>query len=86
MTTLDRLERRLNAAGIPTKRAALYNVSGDPGPVPVLIALHDYEGPRPTREALNAADTVRRICSRYNVRADMRGHKQATYIRESPLA
>ena len=82
MTTLDRLERRINAAGIATRRAAIYRSTADSDPVPVLIALHDYTGPYPTREALEKLDTVRRICARYRVRAEVRGYSQATYIRE----
>ena len=82
MKTLDRLERRINAAGIATRRATIYHSTADPDPVPVLIALHDYTGPYPTREALEKLDTVRRICSRYRVRAEVRGYSQATYIRE----
>ena len=82
MKTLDRLERRINAAGISTRRATIYHSTADPEPVPVLIALHDYTGPYPTREALEKLDTVRRICARYRVRAEVRGYSQATYIRE----
>ena len=82
MKTLDRLERRINAAGISTRRATIYRSTADPAPVPVLIAQHDYTGPYPTREALDKLDTVRRICARYNVRRELRGYYQATYIRE----
>lgn len=82
MKTLDRLERSINAAGISTRRATIYHSTADPDPVPVLIALHDYAGPYPTREALEKLDTVHRICARYRVRAEVRGYSQATYIRE----
>ena len=82
MKTLDRLEKRINAAGIATRRATIYRSTADPDPVPVLIALHDYTGPYPTREALDRLDAVRRICARYNVRRELRGYYQATYIRE----
>lgn len=85
MKTLDKLERRINAAGIATRRATIYHSTADPDPVPVLIALHDYTGPYPTREALEKLDTVRRICSRYRVRAEVRGYSQATYIREEVI-
>lgn len=77
--TLDRLETRINAAGITTRRNY---ISTDRGPVPVLIAEHDYTGPYPTRETWQTIETVRRICKRYNVALDMRGYYQATYIRE----
>lgn len=33
-------------------------------------------------DALDRLDTVRRICARYNVRRELRGYYQATYIRE----
>ena len=79
MKTLDRLERRINAAGITTR---LNYINTERGPVPVLIAMHDYAGPYPTREALDKLDAVRRICARYNVRRDLRGYYQATYIQE----
>lgn len=78
-STLDRLETRINAAGITTRRNY---INTDRGPVPVLIAMHDYAGPYPTREALDKLDAVRRICARYNVRRDLRGYYQATYIQE----
>lgn len=78
-STLDRLETRINAAGITTRRNYL---NTERGPVPVLIAEHDYIGPYPTREALDKLDAVRRICARYNVRRDLRGYYQATYIQE----
>ena len=79
MKTLDRLERRLNNAGITTRRNY---INTERGPVPVLIAEHDYIGPYPTREARNKLDTVRNICAQYNVRRELRGYYQATYIRE----
>lgn len=78
-TKLDRLESRLTAAGIATRRNQIIT---ERGPVPVLIAEHDYTGPYPTREALDRLDTVRRICARYNVQRELRGYYQATYIRE----
>lgn len=78
-STLDRLETRINAAGITTRRNY---INTDRGPVPVLIAEHDYTGPYPTREARDNLDTVRGICARYNVRRELRGYYQATYIRE----
>lgn len=80
MKTLDRLERRINAAGITTRRNY---INTERGLVAVLIAEHDYTSPYPTREALEKLDTVRRICARYNVRRDLRGYYQATYIREA---
>ena len=82
MKTLDRLEKRINAAGITTRRATIYRSTADPDPVPVLVAVHDYEGPYPTRDALEKLDTVRRICARYRVRSEVRGYSQAPYIRE----
>ena len=60
-STLDRLETRINAAGIFTRRNY---INTERGPVPVLIAEHDYTGPYPTGEALDKLDTVRRICAR----------------------
>ena len=78
-TKLDRLESRLNAAGIATRRNY---INTERGPVPVLIAEHDYTGPYPTREALEKLDTVRRICARCNVRRELRGYYQATFIWE----
>ena len=41
--------------------------------------------PPSTREALEKLDTVRRICARYRVRAEVRGYSQATYIREEVI-
>lgn len=80
MKILDRLERRINAAGIATRRNY---INTERGPVPVLIADHDYIGPYPTREALEKLEAVRRICTRYNVRRELRGYYQATYILEA---
>lgn len=79
MTALDRLERRINAAGIATRRNQIIT---ERGPIPVLIAEHDYTGPYPTREAMDKLEAVRGICARYNVRRELRGYYQATYIRE----
>ena len=78
-TKLDRLESRLNAAGIATRRNYIRTENGS---APVLIADHDYTGPYPTREALDRLDAVRRICARYNVRRELRGYYQATFIWE----
>lgn len=77
MTTLDRLERRLNAAGIETRRNTINTADG---PAPVLIACHDYTGPYPSRDALDKLQTVARICSRFHVSRELRGYYQATYI------
>lgn len=79
MTSLDRLEKRINAAGIATRRNQIMT---EHGIVPVLIADRDYTGPYPTREALDRLDAVRRICARYNVRRELRGYYQATFIWE----
>lgn len=81
-TTLDRLESRIRAAGIDTRRDTLRTTKG---PVPVLIAYHDYTGPFPTMEALDKLKTVARICRRYHVLRDVRGFYQATYITEGVL-
>ena len=78
-SVLDRLETCINAAGITTRRNY---INTERGPVPVLIAEHDYIGPYPTQEARDKLDTVRGICARYNVRRELRGYYQATYIRE----
>ena len=78
-SALDRLEARINAAGITTRRNYL---NTERGPVPVLIAEHDYTGLYPTREALDKLDAVRRICARYSVQRELRGYYQATYIWE----
>lgn len=78
-STLDRLEARINAAGISTRRNYL---NTEHGPVPVLIAEHDYTGPYPTKESLQKLNIVRDICARYNVQRELRGYYQATYIWE----
>ena len=77
MTTLDRLERRLHAAGIDTRRDMLNTADG---PAPVLIAYHDYTGPYPSGDALDKLQSVARICARFRVKRELRGYYQATYI------
>ena len=79
MKALDRLEKRINAAGITTRRNY---INTERGPVPVLIAEHDYAGPYPTRGALDKLETVRGFCARYNVQRELRGYYQATFIWE----
>ena len=79
MTSLNSLETRITAAGIATRRNY---INTERGPVPVLISAHDYPGPYPAREALGKLDTVRRICARYNVRRELRGYYQATFLYE----
>ena len=76
---LEKLERRINAAGITTCRNYLIT---DQGPVPVLIVDHDYTGPYPTKESLQILSTVRDICARYKVQRQLRGFYSATYITE----
>ena len=79
-TKLDRLENRLNAAGIATRRNY---INTERGPVPVLIADHDYTGPYPTRETWGQIGTVDRVAARYKeLRLERRGYYQATFIWE----
>ena len=67
-STLDRLETRINAAGIATRRNYIRTESGS---APVLIADHDYTG------------TVDRVAARYKgLRLERRGYYQATFIWE----
>ena len=80
MTSLDRLEKRINAAGIDTRRNQIMT---ERGPVPVLIADHDYTGPHPTRESMHKLQEVCRIAARYKtVKREIRGHYQATFLYE----
>lgn len=80
MTALDRLEKRINAAGIATRRNQIIT---ERGPIPVLIADHDYTGPYPTRETWGKISTVDRIATRYKgLRLERRGYYQATFIWE----
>ena len=79
-TKLDRLENRLNAAGIATRRNYIRTENG---PAPVLIADHDYTGPYPTRETWGQIGTVDRVAARYKgLRLERRGYYQATFIWE----
>lgn len=78
-TTLARLENRIRAEGINTRRDTLRTARG---PVPVLIAYHDYAGPFPSLDALDKLGAVARICARYHARREVRGFYQATYITE----
>lgn len=79
-TKLDRLESRLNAAGIATRRNY---INTERGPVPVLIADHDYTGPYPTRESMRKLQEVSRISTRYKaIRREIRGYYQATFLYE----
>lgn len=79
-TKLDRLESRLNAAGIATRRNY---INTERGPVPVLIADHDYSGPYPTRESMHKLQKVDRIAARYKtVKREIRGYYQATFLWE----
>ena len=80
MTSLDRLEKRINVAGIATRRNQIMT---DRGPVPVLIADHDYTGPYPTRESMHKLQEVGRIAARYKaIRREIRGYYQATFLYE----
>ena len=79
-STLDRLETRINAAGISTRRNY---INTERGPAPVLIAQRDYTGPYPTRETWGKISTVDRIATRYKgLRLERRGYYQATFIWE----
>lgn len=80
MSKLEKIEKRISAAGITTRRNQIMT---DRGPVPVLIAEHDYTGPYPSRDALQKLDTVRCICCKYKVHREVRGYYQATYIWEA---
>lgn len=80
MTSLDRLERRINAAGITTRRNY---INTERGPVPVLIAEHDYTGPYPTRDSIRKLQEVDRIAARYKaIKREVRGYYQATFLYE----
>ena len=80
MTSLDRLEKRINAAGIATRRNQIMT---EHGIVPVLIADHDYNGPYPTQESMQKLQEVDRIAARYKaIRREIRGYYQATFLYE----
>ena len=81
MTSLDRLEKRINAAGIATRRNQIMT---ERGLVPVLIADHDYNGPYPTRESMHKLQEVDRIAARYKaIKREVRGYYQATFLWEA---
>ena len=78
MNKLDRLEARINSAGITTRRTA---ITTENGLTPVLVAEHDYTGPYPTRESVGKMDAVARMCIRYKgLHVEHRGYYQATFI------
>ena len=84
MTALDRLEKRINAAGIATRRNQIMT---ERGPVPVLIADHDYTGPYPTRDSMRKLQDVDRIATRYKaIKREVRGYYQATFLWEAVSA
>lgn len=84
MTALDRLEKRINAAGIATRRNQIMT---ERGPVPVLIADHDYTGPYPTRDSMRKLQDVDRIAARYKaIKREVRGYYQATFLWEAVSA
>lgn len=79
-TKLDRLESRLTAAGIATRRNY---INTERGPAPVLIAEHDYTGPYPTRDSIRKLQEVDRIAARYKaIKREIRGYYQATFLWE----
>lgn len=81
MTALDRLEKRINAAGIATRRNQIIT---ERGPIPVLIADHDYTGPYPTRDSIRKLQEVDRIAARYKaIKREVRGYYQATFLWEA---
>lgn len=81
MKTLDRLEKRINAAGITTRRNY---INTERGPAPVLIAEHDYTGPYPTRDSIRKLQEVDRIAARYKaIKREVRGYYQATFLWEA---
>ena len=83
MLKLDRLEKLINAAGITTRRN---HINTEHGPVPVLIADHDYSGPYPTRESIHKLQEVDRIAARYKtVKREIRGYYQATFLWEEVI-
>ena len=84
MTALDRLEKRINAAGIATRRNQIMT---ERGPVPVLIADHDYTGPYPARDSMRKLQDVARIAARYKaIKREVRGYYQATFLWEAVSA
>lgn len=84
MKTLDRLEKSINAAGITTRRNY---INTERGPVPVLIADHDYTGPYPTRDSMRKLQDVDRIAARYKaIKREVRGYYQATFLWEAVSA
>ena len=74
MSITNSITTALKRAGIAFKICEL--TSGTYG----VMAMHDYSGPYPSKEALTAHNTAEKIARRRGLRSEERGHYTATLI------
>lgn len=78
--SITTLYNKLTKQGYDVKRITVYNVNGSGKDAEGIIARHDYTGPYPTRDAIEAHAAISNIARRAGFTANARGHYTGTLI------
>ena len=78
--TIANLLRSLQRAGLDARPTTVYNASDGRYTTPAIMVYHDYNGPYPTREAMNQHEEATARATRNGYHAEQRGHYTATLI------
>lgn len=74
------LYNKLKKQGYNVERVTVYNVGGSGKDADGIMASHGYNGPYPTRDALEAHTAISNIARRAGFTAEGRGHYTGTLI------
>lgn len=72
---INTIIKKLTAAGLKYKEVQLYNPEKRG-----IMVYHDYNGPYPTKEAMDSHKAVTAIANKYKVYSEPRGYYTATLI------
>ena len=78
--SIEQIYKRLTRAGLDCTVTTICNIGGTGRAAAAVIVKHDYFGPYPSAEALQAHAHAAALARRHGYQAPQRGHYTATLI------
>ena len=78
--SINTLCNGLRKKGLDAQIITVHNYHGSGHDAPGIMVYHDYDGPYPSRDALNSCDIATAYATRHGYSAEQRGHYTATLI------
>ena len=78
--SINTICNNLRKRGLDAQVITVHNHNGSGHDAPWIMVYHDYDGPYPSRDALQASDIATAYATRHGYSAEQRGHYTATLI------